>query len=236
MKATIQLPSFHGFYESIWSQLAQDDMDNIIESRGIKKGDFWSSKFSAFEKQVVDRYTGMYVELVNEELDFGIKILSEPELDSPKYYNYRTDRIYVKIEFNAIKKLRVLMHKWENEMRKLIKEHHTSYDGFISFMSNDFDEWISEYLVYGHEEFGLYLSFAIYYLLGLEHGWDIDEEFYDWICGDVFCEWYPDSDEAKEEWEKVLLVESVYGFGSYSDDKWGNLSVEECKKKLGKEE
>ena len=39
-------------------------------------------------------------------------------------------------------------------------------------MSNDYDEGLAEYLDYEHEEFGLYLSFALYYLVGLEHGWD----------------------------------------------------------------
>ena len=64
----------------------------------------------------------------------------------------------------------------------------------------------------------------------------MDEEFYEWICGDVIAEWYPDSEEAKVEYEKALLVEDVYGFGSYSDEKWGEMSVEECKLKLEQEE
>lgn len=236
MRTNIQLSSFHGFYDSIWSNLADEPMQRDIEERGITKGDDWSCKYGEFQKEVVEKYTEMYLDLVNSELDFGIVQKGEPELDSPKYYNYRTDRIYVTVEFNAVRKLRVLMRKWEKEMRELIKEHHTSREGFISFMSNDFDEWISEYLVYGNSEFGLYLSFAMYYLVGLEHGWDLDWEFYDWICGDVVAEWYPDSDEAKEEYEKILLVEEHHGFGSYKDEKWGAMSVEECRRKLEQEE
>lgn len=236
MRTNIQLPSFHGFYESIWSNLADDSMQRDIEERGITKGEDWSCNYREFEMAVVERYTDMYLDVVNSELDFGVIKKGKPELDSPRYYNYRTDRIYVDVEFRAVRKLRVLMKKWEKELRKLIRDHHTSRDGFISFMSNDFDEWVSEYLVYGHEDFGLYLSFALYYLVGLEHGWDLDIEFYDWICGDVVAEWYPDSDEAKEEYEKVLLVEEYYGFGSYSDEKWGNMSVEECRLKLEQED
>ena len=68
--------------------------------------------------------------------------------------------------------------------------------------------------------------------MGLEHGWDLDEEFYEWIAGNVFAEWYPYTDEAKEEYEKVLLVEDAFGFGSYSDEKWGQMSVEDCRTKV----
>lgn len=236
MKTNIQLPSFHGFYGSIWSSLADDYMERDINERGITKGDDWSCKFHEFEMEVAERYAEMYLDVVNSELDLGITQIGEPELVSPRYYNFTTDRIFVDVDFNAIEKLRVLMRKWEKEMRELIHDHHTSRDGFVSFMSNDFDEWLSEYLVYENEKFDLYLSYALYYLVGLEHGWDLDYEFYDWICGDVVAEWYPDSDEAKEEYEKVLLVEGYYGFGSYSDDKWGSMSVEECRLKLEQEE
>ena len=232
MRTNIQLPSFHGFYESIWSSLADDFIDYDSKERGITKVDDWRCKWDEFQMEVVKQYTDMYIDLVNSELELNIRKMAEPELDSPRYYNYRTDRIYVDIHFQAIRKVRALMRKHESEMRKLIHDHHTSRDGFISFMSNDFDEWISEYLVYGGEDFGLYLSFAIYYLLGLEHGWDIDVEFYDWICGNVVAEWYPDSEAAKDEYEKVLLVEDAYGFGSYKDEEWGNMSVEECRLKI----
>lgn len=236
MRTNIQLPSFHGFYESIWSSLADDSMQRDIEERGITKGDDWSCKFREFEMAVVERYTDMYLDLVNSALGLNIEKLAEPELDSPRYYNFRTDRIYVDVDFSEIEKLRGLMRKWEKELPKIIHDNHTSRDGFISFMSNDFDEWIGEYLDYEQGDFGLYLSFALYYLVGLEHGWDLDYEFYEWICGDVIAEWYPDSDEAKEEYEKVMLVEEYHGFGSYSDEKWGNMSVEECRLKLEQED
>ena len=236
MRTNIQLPSFHGFYDSIWSQMADDNLEYDLRERGIKHIDDWSCKWREFEMEVVKEYTDMYLDLVNRELGLNVKKLAEPELDSPRYYNYRTDRIYVDVDFSEIEKLSELMRKWEKELPKIIHDHHTSYDGFISFMSNDYDEWLGEYLDYEHEEFGLYLSFALYYLVGLEHGWDLDEEFYEWICGDVIAEWYPDSDEAKAEYEKVLLVEDVYGFGSYSDEKWGEMSVEECRLKLEQEE
>jgi hypothetical protein len=139
----------------------------------------------------------------------------------------------VDVEFTGIIQLRRKMWEHEDELRKIIKEHHTSYDGFISFMSNDFDEWLDEYLKYGNKDFGLYLSYALYYLVWLETGKeDLDARFYEWICGDVFAEWYPNSEESKAELEKVEAVESVFGWGAYDSEKWENVDVEEVKRQM----
>lgn len=229
MKVEISIPCFSGFYESIWSYNMQDSLDREIEERGITMGDDWSCKKSEYENAVARKFAQMYVDVLNSDLDLGMKICDEPFVDSPKYYNYRTDRIYVVVEFSAIRKLRVLMSIWENELRKIIHENHTSHSGFVSFMSNNFDEWVKIALKYDYEEFGLYLSYALHYVIGLQHGWDLDNEFYDWICGDVSAEWYPDSEAAKEELEKVEIVEDAFGFGSYDSSKWGEMSVEECR-------
>lgn len=238
MKVNIQLPSFHGFYDSIWSNVVYDNFYEDARERGITKVDEWSCDCAKYEKEVVDMYVDEYLELVNLYLDLNIEKCGEPEIVSPKYYNFETDRIFVDVSFSAMRKLRVLMRKWEKEMRETIKENHTSCDGFISFMSNDFDEWISEELKYDNDRFGLYLSYALCYLLRLElqswhRGAEIEDEIFDKIYGNVYPEWYPDSDEAKEELEKIELVEKYCGgYGSYNAEKYEKIPLEDLKRKL----
>lgn len=232
MKVNISLPSFHGFYNSMWSEMANDSLRWEIEERGITKGDNWSCEWSDFQKNVADEYAESYLREVNCYLGLNVKKIGEAIVDSPKYYNYRTDRIYIDVKFSGIKKVYALMRKWENELRDIIRKNHTSCSGFISLMSNDFDEWISECLKYKYEDFGLYLSYVLYYLTGLErNSFEFDADFIDWICGNVSAEWYPNSEDAKEEYEKVLAVEDAYGFGTYNDARWGEMSVEGCRVK-----
>ena len=242
MKVNIQLPSFHGFYDSIWTTIVESDFEEDARERGITRADEWECDWRKYEKEIVELYTDKYIEMLNMYLDLNVEQKGEPELDSPKYYNFRTDRIYVDINFSAIKKLRTLMQKWEKEMRKTIKENHTSYDGFISFMSNDFDEWIFEYLKYDNEHFGLYLSYALCYLLRLElQSWhrnaEIEDEIFDAIYGNVYAEWHPYSEEAKEELKKIELVEEYCGgYGSYNAEKYEKIPLEDLKRKLEEDE
>ena len=237
MRTNIQLPGFNGFYESIWSELMDRELEWDKEERGITQLDGWRCKVCEFEESVAKEYTEMYLDLVNSELGFSVKQIGPAEIDSPKYYNYRTDRIYVDVEFHDLKKLWAEMKAHKDVLVKVIHDNHTSRDGFISFMSNDFDEWLKEYLHYGHEDFGLYLSFALFYVLKIHYPVaNLDWEFYETISDNVYAEWYPDTEEAKEEYEKVLIVEEYLGYGAYDSDKYGQVSVDDLRLKMEQDE
>ena len=62
---------------------------------------------------------------------------------SPRYYNFDHDRLYADIELadNWQSKMRHFMTENYDWLKDRIYEDWTSYDGFMSFMSNDIDEW-----------------------------------------------------------------------------------------------
>ena len=61
---------------------------------------------------------------------------------SPKYYNYDTDHCYSPIITNKITLQLIKEHTLKlNGAQQYIIDHFTSCDGFISFISNSFQEW-----------------------------------------------------------------------------------------------
>ena len=78
------------------------------------------------------------------------------ELSSPKYYNFSTDRIFVKISCKFIEELKKKIDKFA--LGKAILEQFTSRDGFISFYSNDVNEWLGQKEPWDHNQVCLLLE------------------------------------------------------------------------------
>lgn len=66
------------------------------------------------------------------------------ELYSPKYYNFDTDNIELTVEFDKVKILNNVF-KDVNAFDTFLKENYSSYDGFCSFIANNFEEWYIDY-------------------------------------------------------------------------------------------
>ena len=155
MKVNIELPFFPGFYESdlengdtpywaikeeleyyqqdyaynnpdeqaIYSQLTEDDLDFNYED---------------YEKDVRDAW----VESFRRRVPDFVLSLENVEMTSPKYYNYSTDKLWADIELSEdwMDKVRVFMDENKDWLRERIEDDWTSYDGFHSYMSNNFDD------------------------------------------------------------------------------------------------
>lgn len=236
----LQLPSFGGFYESIWYNSDTEYWE--FKERGIEEGDGWIVKWADLYESVGKSYCECWEEKL-KAMGLNVK-LSFDEVVSPKYYNFETDRIFALLEFDRIKEFRRILKglwtKWEKDLAKIIRENHTSYDGFVSFMDNDYKEWEDRLFRYGNLPDSLYLSYALYYLILLEGGYreraDLDYEFYEkWEWSDNIINYIvPSSTEAKEELKKIEALEEEFGYGCYAeiDSSWKEMSLEEVKKKI----
>ena len=129
---------FEGFYES---NLFNSDTERTLS-------DYYESKqeikdFSGFCRTIAERVPL----LLESDLNVDSDILSDfclLEIDSPRFYNYRTDRLVlsVNVDVELLKGYAYSSHPIEFE--SYLKENFTSYDGFISFVPNnlsDFLEW-----------------------------------------------------------------------------------------------
>ena len=76
--------------------------------------------------------------------------LAFDEMNSPKEYNWLTDRIFAWISPESLQKVFDAVDT--PALRTQIRKNHTSYDGFFSFYSNDLDEWPESVLGWDHNQ------------------------------------------------------------------------------------
>ena len=158
MKFNIDLPFFPGLYES-YLYSSDDAYFAIKDELDYYHWDYCSEwgPGEPEEKQ-------FYEQLTEDDLDFNFKDYSKDIVDafvdvwkshapeivlsigeyhmwSPRMYNFDTDHIYADIELRDDWKdvMRGFMTENTDWLRDRIKEDWTSYDGFMSFMSNNFD-------------------------------------------------------------------------------------------------
>ena len=119
---------FGGFYESIHTEY----IDRHIEDLNIN----WEY---VDYKKTYENYAKCFVDYINFSLNMKLKYV---ELDSPKYYNFRNDKIIVSI--NEIDKYN-LIQKYRNDDQfvEWVNEASASRDGFTSFCSG-IDNLINE--------------------------------------------------------------------------------------------
>lgn len=141
----IQLP-FSGFYNSSHDIMIDRELDDLFQDdQGDTHTpeDFMAGKSYDYSK-IMNAYALEYTTSFEHWLQKEI-----PELDtlsfkfsglqSPREYNFDTDRIFAIMSTDDV----LALYNACNTpvLRKLITERCTSYDGFISFYSNDLDAW-----------------------------------------------------------------------------------------------
>ena len=68
-------------------------------------------------------------------------------MTSPAYYNFETDKIYANATLSDDWREQVLKFMRDNKdwLSERIKKDWTSYDGFMSFMDNTYDAWLTRF-------------------------------------------------------------------------------------------
>lgn len=169
----IQIPFFPGFYEtdlmnsdtSYWAikeelEYLKGDCRQEHPEFQILTEDDLDFRYSDYEHDVAEAFLDAW-KYNAPEIVLGAE---NPEIDSPRYYNFRNDELFADVE---------LRDDWKDEMRHFIALNYdwlqervhddwTSYDGFMSFMDNDIDEW-GEHLF--EEEDVRYISTMLGYMM-----------------------------------------------------------------------
>lgn len=191
----IELP-FCGFYCSP----ADDRLDNDAKQYFDKEDDgddhtpddFYVdfNEWASIRLNYAQTYTDCF-ETWLDDLDIKLD-LKYSGMSSPKEYNFSTDRIFANVPLSQMIKLYRALDK--NVLRETIEKRFTSYDGFISYYSNDLDEWIKEKPLkeWDCNQWGAVLLAAIGDNEILE--WEIlDNDYgYETICNDIWnkiAEW-----------------------------------------------
>lgn len=121
------LPVFSGFYNTFWEY---DEDQREYENSEVD--------YEKYQKDIVIgicRTLPDYLSCVNS--------IELQEIISPREYNFANDSANVIINVD-VTELRNLIFENEEYFREYIKDHYTSYDGFISHHSNSFEDWTVE--------------------------------------------------------------------------------------------
>ena len=148
---------FDGFYESFISadidhQIGQqiewdsDIYDLNEDEQQILWDNYLDINRSYFYNQIAEDYTNFYIDALNERLKgFTLKATYKC-FESPKEYNFSTDRIFIEIEENhCIDFIKYIIKNYKKELEKKIEDRFTSRSGFISSYKNSLDLWIDDY-------------------------------------------------------------------------------------------
>lgn len=143
--------SFGGFYESQWlnSDSVYNEVRELENNSGVDLSDNdIDIDYDAFTKKIGKEYVSELEDIFKEALGYADFSMEFVRISSPREYNFSTDQIVYKLitkdDDKFFEVVRAKMHEHYATLRDMIKERHTSYDGFFSFMSNNIDEWFDE--------------------------------------------------------------------------------------------
>lgn len=147
-KITTWLPKFPGFYESDLSFWIDQELEYAIEGMREEVGDLsWDEAYEKLEKDFDYRKAELavaqgYLEVWSETYEVPASMVS---IDSPREYNFTTDRLEIEVPEKFLMDLgkRCIDGDLKEEFAETLKKWFTSYDGFMSFYSNDpeDEEW-----------------------------------------------------------------------------------------------
>ena len=153
---------FIGFYETIFSNSDEfiddetEDLDILTNLLCCSDDDidvkYEYNDFNQYKRDVCEIFMNKYIDKIIDVLpsniinnrNFKFEIKDNITVVSPEYYNYSTDRCYCDIVTNkeTLKLIKDYTLSLKGSKQYLI-DHYTSYDGFISFLSNDIEYWKS---------------------------------------------------------------------------------------------
>lgn len=200
MKTSIELPFFPGFYETDYFSsdtvyyAIQDEIEYIRDNENnpdLTEDDL-DFDYESYKNDVCQAFVSTWKEYAPDDVVADVEF---DELDSPRFYNFKNDRIFAFVELvdgwkDAVRKF---MDENKDWLRKRVKDDWTSYDGFCSYMSNNFDDlrydegdgyqqdksWYWHIFSGDSDKFECYLSTIIGYMMYLNDKNVRDEIFYD---------------------------------------------------------
>ena len=126
----------------------------------------------------------------------GIEVTMKcKEIYSPKYYNFSTDEMVFDVTFNK-RKVKQYAKDYRDEFNQFLKDNYSSYDGFCSMTSNNYNEWLYDFNSNEVRSIGAVLSFIFRDDM-------LEDEFY-MVCQQTMYYWdFVDYKEYDEVYDKV---------------------------------
>jgi len=174
---------FQGFYESWFSQAIDHEEELSIEylaeeykttTQIIADALYKATDYRKAYLYVAEQYADYLNDYIKAEYDLDLDLKFE-SLQSPREYNFTTDRIFCEISEENVRKLRNAVS--DPSLRQAIRDRFTSRSGFISSYDNDLDDWSPDVTTWDHNEVGT--LFVALLGEGGDFEWDIYESMSD---------------------------------------------------------
>ena len=204
-KVPTWLPIFSGFYENFyWEPDLDSEAQYLEDEHGYKDKNLWEKfDYRKWNQHISKELCNLVEEFMSEWI---LKIEYE-KISSPREYNFSTDAIHCNITVKP-KAIREYLQANKEAFAKYIKDRYTSRDGFMSWFSNDIEDWalkMNDFKDFNHKhECGSILEF-IARNEGIEEG-DLYERMIDrsqLYAGEFFVEGF---------WKEVYGDNSVTQF------------------------
>lgn len=172
---------FPGFYES---ELYDSDMlHNFSETMqdgpdDTQEWDFTQDGWKQYVNETCEAWLdALKSGFTNNPLD--IEIGNLVGLNSPREYNFRTDRISFEITYDEERLEDFCFNTEKQSFNAYLKEHWSSYDGFASFVPNNIEDFLEEY--FEDKETLIDIMLEWYLLTYADLDWVLEE-----VCGTIF--------------------------------------------------
>ncbi len=136
------LPNFNGFYGSYF----EDAIDNTIECIWDREeveidADIDVTNYPDLERGWIDI---IIIHVKNAFKEVGIKFTDVifETIDRPRQYNFVNDTVTVNITGLDVDNIRELLIPLYKGFQDSLRNDFTDYDGFVSYYSNDAEEWL----------------------------------------------------------------------------------------------
>ena len=203
-----RLPFFPGFYGSIFDLTDVEDNeatymyedyvdvlgDENVRKVKLSKDDFEASReeLNRYKEEVCTYYVGHFCEYLPSWVE-DIKFV---ELESPRYYNYRTDEIICSIK---------LVKNWKELIRAFISENYDdlsndlpndygSRDGFVSFINTNVDDLLEETI----NDPERYIPLLLEYYMIYEYGTGVTNDLQEYTYEDTYMHVECTNEEAEK--------------------------------------
>lgn len=166
---------FSGFYYSVHDEMVQNPLHRDFENNDAL---LYKAIDCVDWREVQKEYAKEYAQ--NFASEFGISSLCFESLQSPREYNFATDRIFCHINCAEVK--RILSKTDRKVFQQKAHEMFTSRSGFISFYDPDISQW-GDVETWDHNK--VYCLLCAYVEQEHPTDWDMWAEWAlmeDWIC------------------------------------------------------
>ena len=163
-----RLAGFEGFYCSIWSP--DDDVYYYGLENGFEEDEDFTFDYKGYYKTICEKYTEVWEGWMQQYIHEDIK-LDFLQVWQPRFYNYVNDACEVRISLTRQAK-KAIIEKIINHRDKIagwIRDNHSNADGFLTFWSNDIDDW-GGWVLFNTNAYhqASYLAYMLYYIVKAE--------------------------------------------------------------------